>query len=178
MKIKNIALLMVLLGFSLLILSACSRQEDAAEEKQPKLSPEKLTEAVTQLRGDLDHITKAALAYENEKGSMPTNVRTLNGYLGTTVKPPVEVRDDVYKFEWTYYLSNSLGNLGGPTEERDTVVYLEGVTEQVCFAFNEQGAVQKEMAWDFVGKKQRPDLESWCENGGNPYRIIRVVSLQ
>ena len=184
MNIKRILLWPVLLACALLIFSACSSQEEEKKvtekkvEKQPVLTAEQVAKLTEQIHLDLDSITKAATLYQQEKGKDPANSRVLKGYLEAWPTPPDDIRDRNFKMEWSYFITGTLDDMGGPTEQPDTVVFLEGVTEQVCFDFNQKFVGQGAKAWDFVGKKERPDAESWCENGGNPYRIIHVVSLR
>ena len=180
MEMKNRSRLhwLVMVALFLLILPACSNDNDADKPKQKQLTAEQVTEFTNQIIGDLDSISSAAERYTAEQGDVPRSLKALKGYLDPSPKPPEDARDVTFKFEWNYYISNALGDMGGPTDQSDTVILLEGVREQVCVAFNNLSSDKGEMVWDYLGKKERPEAGSWCENGGNPFRIISILSLR
>jgi hypothetical protein len=178
MKSRPHLIWLVMITSLSLVFFACSSENDSEKPKQKKLSAEQVTAFSNQIISDLDSIAAAADQYTNQQGEVPRSLKALKDYLDSSPKPPEDARDVTFKFEWNYYISNALGDIGGATDQRDTVILLEGVREQICFAFNNLVSAKGEMAWDYLGKKERPDNGSWCENGGNPYRIIRVISLQ
>ena len=178
MKLQWALRVLILVSLAVMLLSGCSGQEEVAKQEPAHVNTQKIAELTLQIHQDLDQITTAALKYKEEKGEDPVNGHVLKGSLETWPMPPAGVRDKSFKFEWNYYVTGTLDDMGGPTTASDTVVFLEGVTEQACYSFNKTYGGLNDKAWDFIGKQKRPDSQSWCENGGNPYRIIHVVSLR
>ncbi|MDH3997286.1 MAG: hypothetical protein OET90_00460 [Desulfuromonadales bacterium] len=157
-------------------LNACSDQDEAAQA-QAKLEAEKLAKMISLVRQDLDQIQTAALKFKAEKGEDAAHNRAMVEYLEVWPAPPAELRDATFSFEWNYFINGTIGDMGGPTNAQDTVVFLEGVKKDACIEYNHTVNSSNDKIWDFEGKTERPAADSWCENGGNPYRIIQVVSL-